>query len=109
MHIGERDVGLPHGTLCDLASHDLRVKTRRALFDEEAANVAIVIACPDNRNVGKGGVANPALGSIDDILVSCAMSARLQRHCIGAMIRLGQGESADLLQSCHLRPPAPPL
>src|SRR6266581_4863964 len=80
MHIGERDVALPHGTLCDLACHDLRVKTRRALFNEEAANVAIVIACPDNRHVGKGGVANPALGSIDDILVSCAMSARLQRH-----------------------------
>src|SRR5690349_5839302 len=70
VYVGERDVCLPDCTLGHFTRHNLRLEARRALFDEEATDVAIVITRPNNCYISEGCVTNPALYSIDDVFVA---------------------------------------
>src|SRR5579884_633440 len=105
-HVCERDIGLPDGPLGHLAGHDLWFEARSAFFDQEASHLALVIARPDDGDIGKRGVANPTFGAIDDVFVAITPRARFEHHGVGAVIRLGQAKSADLLHTRHERQPA---
>ena len=105
-HAVQRDLGLPHRAQRGLAGDDLGVEARRALLDEVAADLAVLAARPDDRDVGERRVADPLLGAVEDELVAVAAGARLQRDGVGAMVGLGQAEGADRLQRRHARQPA---
>ncbi len=53
MHIGERNICLPDSAFGYLAGHHRWLKAGRALLDQEATHVALVITCPDNNDVGE--------------------------------------------------------
>src|SRR5918997_3939852 len=61
------DVGLPDGALGALAREDLGTVARGALLDEEASYSTVLGARPDDDHVGEGGVADPALLTVQDV------------------------------------------
>src|SRR5918997_7048765 len=79
------------------------------IFDHEAADLAVVVAGPDDHQVGEGGVADPALGPVEHPLVAVAAGPGLERDRVRAVVGLGQAEGADLLHAGHGRQPAPLL
>ena len=101
MHIVKRDIRLPDSPLGYLPCHNPRIEARCPLLDKESAHVAFIVTGPDNGDVGEGSVADPALGSVNDVIVAYAMSAGLQGHRVRAMVWLGQAKCADLLHTCH--------
>jgi len=65
------------GTFGDFARDGLGLETRRAFLNEEAADVAVVVPCPDDGHIGIGGSADPALGSVEDVVIAIAMGTSL--------------------------------
>src|SRR5207253_11330507 len=106
MCIGKCDICLPDGSLGHLARHHPRLKAWRALLHKETAHIAIIVTGPDNRHVGKRGIANPTLGPVNDVLVTYTVRTGLQSHCVRAMVWLGQTEGPNLLQPGHCWQPA---
>src|SRR5450755_2301295 len=81
-------------------------KARRPLLDQVGADIAGVVAGPDDDHVGEGRVADPALGAVQDEVLAVAPSSGLQRDGVRAVLCLGQAERADRLQTRHRRQPA---
>src|SRR5277367_1365036 len=80
---------------------------RRLVLDDEALDLVVGdIARPDNRDIAPGSIADPSLLAIEDPGVALSLggsqqaAARTRSHQ-----RLGQAETADLLEARHRRQP----
>src|SRR2546422_568747 len=76
-------------------------------WDEEPADVAVVVPRPRDDDVGDRAVADPALGAVDDPVVAVAARRRLERDRVRPVVGLGERERADRLELRH--GPEPPL
>ena len=107
-HELRRDRGAERHLLVDLR----RGEPGRALLDDEAADLAVLGARPDDRDVGDRAVRDPHLGAVEDPVGPVAPCVRPHRARVGAGIRLGQAEAADHLTACACAaataPSAPP-
>ncbi len=79
----------------------------RLVLDDEALDLVIgQIARPDDGNVAPGRVADPPLFAVEDPGIALAFRGGQQAAaCIRPHQRLGQPETADLLEARHRRQP----
>jgi hypothetical protein len=82
------------------------VEARRVPLDQEAADLALLVARPHDHDVGDRGVADPALLAAEHVAVAVAPRLGLEQHGVGAVVGLGQRERADRRQVGHRRQPA---
>jgi hypothetical protein len=77
------------------------------LPDHEGLHGTVVLVLrEDEDQVGDGAVADPALGAVEHPFLTVPAHRRLQAQGdVGAAVRLGQGEAADLAQRQHVRQP----
>ena len=76
------------------------------LLDEEAVDLAVVGARPDDRDVGDRAVRDPHLRAVQDPVGAVAPRGRAHRARVGARVGLGQPEAADRVAVVHRRQPA---
>ena len=72
-----------------------RRESLHALLDDEAAD-AVVRHRPADAQVGDGAVGDPHLRAVDDPVAAFLLGAGLHVRGIGAAVRLGEAEAADL-------------
>src|SRR5579872_3987747 len=70
-------------------------ESRRALFDQEATNAAVVGLGPNESDIGKRAIGDPHLLAIEEVTASAAHGAREHAGGIGAELRLRQSETTD--------------
>ena len=71
------------------------------VFDDERADLAVVVAGPDHHDAGDGTVADPALLAGQHPFVAIPLRPGLQRHDVGAVVRFGERERTEHLTGCH--------
>src|SRR5580658_5659389 len=104
----ERDVtvlnDLERNLVLDLVDTEAR---RRLVLDDEALDLVVDdIARPDNRQIAPGSVADPPLLAIEDPGVAVSLGGGQQAAArTRSNQRLGQAETADLLEPRHRRQP----
>ena len=94
-------VGLHPRALGRLAGYRARPEAESALLDEEAPEVPLLVARPDDCDVGEGAVPDPALLPVQHVLAADPTGAGLQHRDVGAVLRLGQCERPKLFHPCH--------
>ena len=67
-----------------------------AVVDDEGPDLAVVVAGPDDDDVGEGAQADPALGAVEDPVLAVAVRGGGEPDDVGAVVGLGQGERAEL-------------
>ena len=88
------------------AERELAVDLRRAearhrsLLDEEAADLAVLGARPDDRDVRDRAVRDPHLRAGQDPVGAVAARVRAHRAGVGAGVGLGEAEAADRFAAC---------
>jgi hypothetical protein len=112
-HAVQLDLRLPHRPVRGLSGDRLRPvaghRVRRAVgvLDDERADVALVVASPDDDQVRDRAVADPALAPVQrPAPVRLAAGAGGQPHDVAAVIGLGERERSQLLHGGHGRQPA---
>src|SRR5207253_10789683 len=106
--IFQSDVAVLHDLERDLVLDLLHGKTRRSLvLDNESFDLIVGdVARPDDRDVAPRRVADPALLAIKDPGIAVAFcGCEKSAGCAGTYERLGQSETADLVESRHWRKP----
>ena len=98
----ELDLGLPDGAVGGFAGDALgvvagnRVRGAVGVFDDEGADVAVVVAGPDDDEVGDGAVADPAFGAVQGpAATGCATGAGGEADDVAAVVGFGEGERAE--------------
>ncbi len=102
----ERDLSLPDRAQRALALDHLGLVSGSSLLDQEPVDLAVLAAGPDHDDVGDAAGPDPPLGTVQHVGVADAPRARLEPDGIGAVIRLGERERAQLLETGHPRQPA---
>ena len=104
--VAEHDVGLPGRALGDLPGDEGGLDAGRVLLDDVGADVALPVARPHDHEVGEHGVADPALLAVEDVAVAEVARPGLEDDGVAAVVGLGEGERADLLELRHRGEPA---
>src|SRR6185295_459250 len=81
-----------------------RLKSRCNGFHNEATNVAVQFG-PHDRNIRNGAICDPAFRPIEYESLTLALRASFHTAWIGAMVRFGQSETANLFASGEQRQP----
>ena len=97
------DIGLPDAAVAGFAGDDrgvvaggVFVRVVGAVVDDEGPDVAVLIASPHDDDVGDGAQADPPFGADEDPVLAIAVRAGGEPDDVGAVIGLGQRESAEL-------------
>jgi hypothetical protein len=101
------DVGVLHRTERVLALDLLGPEAFESLLHDEALDLAVGLVLGENDGqIGEGGIADPPLAAVEDPVITVEAGGGLQpARDIGATVRFGQAERADLLHSTHGRQP----
>jgi hypothetical protein len=105
-HVLRRDLRVLDNAERGLSRDELWIEARHTAFDNVAANVAIVTARPDDDVISERRVANPAFVAVEHVRVAVTMRAGFEEVHVGAVVRLGEVESANLLEPRHGWEPA---
>mmetsp|Transcript_19535 Transcript_19535/g.28172 ORF Transcript_19535/g.28172 Transcript_19535/m.28172 type:complete len:354 (+) Transcript_19535:133-1194(+) len=93
-HENHASVGSPQGEL----AFNLRGRqSGHALLEDESPDVARVVLCPNHEDVGNGGVGDPVLGAIEDVVVTFSPGLGLHGSRVGAVVGFGEAEAANQL------------
>src|SRR5262249_21201563 len=82
-----------------------RFEARSSFFDEETADFVIFALGPHDGDVGDGAAGDPHFFAVEDVLVSFFNGAREHTAGVGAELRFGQAEAADLFSLLEQREP----
>ena len=74
-----------------------------ALVEDEAADRALVVLCPDDEHVGDRRVGDPHLRAGEAVAAVDLLRARHHRARVRAVVRLGEAEAADPFAAGELR------
>jgi len=88
----------------ELAFDFRRVKTLHAFLDDEAPD-AIVRHRPADAQVGDRAIGDPHLRAVDDPVAAFLLRVGLHVRRVGAAVRFGEAEAADLPAARHVRQP----
>ena len=97
------DLGLPDRAQRSLALDHLGFVAGRALLDQEAADLAVLVARPHHDDVGEAAASDPALGSVEHVRVPDSPGAGPERHRVRAVIR---ARSARMRRAARAGPSA---
>src|SRR5690606_11023770 len=90
------------GAQTDLAVDGRGGQAFPAFFQNEAADFAGVILGPDHEHVGDRAVGDPHLGAGQAVAAFDLAGAGDHRARVGAVVRLGQAEAADVFAAGQL-------
>src|SRR5215467_4700278 len=97
----EGELGGDRGAHRELAVDVERRESRRAPLDQVAVDLAVVLLRPHHRDVGDRAVGDPELRAVEDVAVALALRPRLHPARVGAVVGLGETETAHLLAARH--------
>jgi hypothetical protein len=96
-HLVHHDLAGDAGAQADLSVDRRSRQTFRALVEDEAADLAFVVLGPDHEHIGDRAVGDPHLRAAELVAACDLPGARDHAAGVGAVVRLGQAETADPL------------
>src|SRR5439155_23220469 len=89
-----------------LSFNVLRAKSGRILFDDESANMAVIVFRPNYFHVGDRNVADPAFAAVQHIMIAVTFGARFHTARIRTVPVFRQRETTDAFSRNQSRQPA---
>ncbi|MCY1367534.1 hypothetical protein D9M69_544750 [compost metagenome] len=102
-HVVHHDLAGDRGAQADLAVDDRSGQAFPALLEDEAADLAFVVLAPDHEDVGDRAVGDPHLVAGQAVAAVDLLRAGDHRARVGAVVRLGQAEAADIFAAGQFR------